>query len=280
MYFGKMKFDTIPDVGFAISHYSRDYKTSYGRNGKMSVEIAYITSGRVKLTLYDKDMYAGEGNVIVIFRHLPVSTQTLGSEVQSHHTVLAEFTDYDFTLLEDYKDANNAFVIPFVLKSCAQTEEIAKTLCRISVDMAENREKNSLKSAVEFLSLLSKISDIAKEQNIKGSRANKTIAERVCDYVADNIEKNISMSDISSCVSRTPNHISYAFKSEMGMTIKEYINTQKTKKIADLMQNDGDSFALACEKVAISDITYGYRVFKRYMGVTPKGYITIKKIYR
>ena len=280
MYFGKMQFDTVPDIGFAICHHSRDYKTTYGRSGKKSVEIAYIVSGKTKMTLYGKDVYADKGCVIVLFRHLPISTCTVGDVIHTHHTVLAEFEDYDFTLLEDYKDGNNAFVIPFVLKSCAQTEEIAKTLCRISVDMAENREKNSLKSAVEFLSLLSKISDMAKEQNIKGSRANKTIAERVCDYVADNIEKNISMSDISSCVSRTPNHISYAFKSEMGMTIKEYINIQKTKKIADLMQNDGASFALACEKVAISDITYGYRVFKRYMGVTPKGYITIKKIYR
>ncbi len=280
MYFGQMKFGTIPDIGFAISHYSRDYKTSYGRNGKMSVEIAYITSGRVKLTLYDKDMYAGEGNVIVIFRHLPVSTQTLGSEVQSHHTVLAEFDDYDFTLLEDYKEINNAFVIPFVIQPCEQTEEIAKALCRISVDMAENREKNSLKSAVEFLSLLSMISDIAKEQNIKGSKANRSIAERVCDYVADNLEKSITLSDIAQHVSRTPNHVSYAFKNEIGISVKQYINISKSKKIATLMQEDNLPFDTACERVGIADVTYGYRVFKKYMGVTPKEYMTIKKIYR
>ena len=279
MYFGKMNFSTIPDIGFAISHYSKDYKTSYGHNKKMSVEIAYITSGKVKLSLYGKDMYACEGDVLVIFRHLPVATQTLGDAVQSHHTVLAEFSDYDFVLIEEYNDSGD-FVIPFVIQACAGTEEIAKIICRISAELAENREKNSLKSSVEFLSLLSKISDIAKEQNIAGSKANKSIADRVCDYVLDNIEKAVSLSEISAYVSRTPNHVSYAFKTEKGITIKQYINKKKSQKIADLMREDNMSFDKACERVGIADVTYGYRVFKKYMGVTPKSYMSIKQIYR
>ncbi len=280
MYFGKTQFGTIPDIGFAICHHSRDYKTTYGHTKKMSVEIAYIASGRVKISLYDRDMYADEGSVIVIFRHLPVSTCTVGDVIHSHHTVLAEFEDYDFTLLEEYEEGTNALTIPFVIKPCARADGISKTLCRICADMAEDREKNSLKLSIAFLSLLSEISDIAKEQNIRGSRANKVIADRVRNYVADNIENSISLSDISAHVSKTPNHVSFAFKSETGMTIKQYINMQKAKKIASLMQNEGESFELVCERVAISDITYGYRVFKKYMGVTPKSYMSIKQIMR
>ena len=280
MYYGKIKFSSIPDIGFAISHSSRDYKTTYGHNKKMSVEIVYVTSGTVRLSLYGKDMYAGTGSVVVIFRHLPVSNCTLGNEIQSHHTVLAEFENYDFTLIGEYEDGDNSLTIPFVLEPCAETEEIAKTLCRISVDMAENREKNLLKSAVAFLSLLSKISDTAAQNHTQGSKASKTIAERVCAYVADNIEKSISLSDISLYVSKSPNHVSYAFKNAMGITVKEYINMQKAKKIAAFMQDEGFSFALACEKTAITDVTYGYRLFKKYMGVTPKNYMLIERIQR
>ncbi len=280
MYFGKMNFDTVPDIGFAISHHSREYKTTYGRTRKMSVEIAYITSGRVKISLYGNDMYADEGCVIVIFRHLPISTCTVGEGVHSHYTVLAEFEDYDFTLLEQYEDSVNALTIPFVIRPCAQADGIGNALCRISAELAEDRTKYSLKASIAFLSLLSEASDIAMAQNMQGSKANRSIVRCVYDYVEDNIEKSISLSDIAGYVCKSPNHISYAFKSEAGMTVKEYINIQKVKKIAALMQNEGIEFALACESVAISDITYGYRLFKRFMGVTPKRYMAIKMIQR
>ena len=44
------------------------------------------------------------------------------------------------------------------------------------------------------------------------------------------------------------------------------------KVFADLTQKDGAFFEDACREVCINNISYGYRLFKQYMGVTPAEY--------
>lgn len=281
MYFGKMNFDKIPDIGFAMAHYNRSYKTTY-RSKKMSVEIAYINSGDVKLKLYNEEMYAPEGSVIVLFRHLPISTQTVGEQqVHSHYTVLGEFENYEFELLtEDDCAERGDLIIPFVTPPSPVTEHIARKLCQIASDMETDREKNSLSCAVSFLSILCELSSNRYSLNNQKSATYSRIASSVCDYVCDNLDSPITMKDLSRYTGKSANYTGYAFRKEKNMTVAQYVNMKKIKKVAQLMQNEKMSFKSACESVALTDETYGYRLFKRYMGLTPGEYMKIKKIQR
>jgi YesN/AraC family two-component response regulator len=144
--------------------------------------------------------------------------------------------------------------------------------------MEDDRERFALSSAVEFVSILKEISDIYKKTSPLNSKANKAISSAVCTYVEDNIDKAITLSQLSQHIQKSPNHIGSAFKKENNLTVKEYINIKKVKKIADVMQNKKLSFRKACECVALNDEAYGYRLFKRYMGITPGEYMKIRKI--
>jgi len=99
----------------------------------------------------------------------------------------------------------------------------------------------------------------------------------VCEYINENIENNITLTELAGYIGKSPNHVSHAFKSEKGITITEYANIQKIKLIKSLMQ-DGSSFKEACVSAGLCDETYGYRLFKRYTGITPKEYMTITTI--
>jgi len=56
------------------------------------------------------------------------------------------------------------------------------------------------------------------------------------------------------------------------------MNREKIRLIAELMEYQGLTFQEACENVGITDLSHGYRLFKRHMGVTPKQYITAERM--
>lgn len=280
MYFGKMSFDQIPAIGFAMAHYCKKYQTHYHSN-KKSVEIAYVNSGSITLKLGEETFVASEGSVVVLFRHLPIAVQTVGECFHSHYTVLAEFDEYDFEIHTQNIPFNKGeLVVPFVTPPSLVTQNISKQLYQIARDMETDREGNSLSCAIKFLSILSALSENRYQISTETSVAHCRVAALVCAYVSENLEKTITMKDLSSFVGKSPNYIGSAFKKEKNLTVAQYVNRQKINKIAQQMQQDNLSFQTACEKVSICDTTYGYKLFKEFMGLTPSQFMKIKTIQR
>ncbi len=276
MFVANINFNEIPEIGFALQRYSLNYKTTYGVNNKKCIEVAYINSGGVKINLYGKEALATEGCVVVLFRHLPITTETVGDKLKNHCTVLAEFADCEFSLVEEDEESEGGLTIPFVSQPCKECEEIGKRLQQIALEKAKS-EGSNLSLSVEFLSILKKLHEIYKNKNVK-STAFDVISDKVSAYIEENIQENISLFTLAEHIGKSPNHISYAFKRARGVTIKEYINKQKVNRIKSLMQNENKSFKEAVETVGLCDQSYGYRLFKRWTGITPKEYMSITTI--
>jgi len=273
MYYGNVNFNEIPEIGFAHQFYSVDYGAKYGKNRIKCIEIVYVNSGSIKIKFEKEEMYAQKGDIMVLFRHLTMQTKTYGDEENSHCTVLAEFSNYDFSLFDENVECEG-FVIPFVTKGCRECEEIGKRIYKMASVKANKDEDNGLLLSVEFLSILKELHEINKKNTAK-NRAYKAISRKVCAYIDEN--KNITLKELANYIGKSPNHISHAFKSENGITVTEYMNIQRVKKIKSLMQS-GKSFKEACVLMGLCDEAYGYRLFKRYTGITPKEYMTITTI--
>ena len=71
----------------------------------------------------------------------------------------------------------------------------------------------------------------------------------------------------------TPNYINSVFKKRQGISIRQYINKEKVSLICELMHHRGVSFKIACENAGIFDVSYGYRLFKKSMGITTKEFL-------
>lgn len=278
MYYANVNFKEIPEIGFAHKHLSTEYNVDYGEHLKKNVEIAYINSGTVKVCFEGEEMYAEKGSVLVIFRHLPIHIETVGDEFNSHCTVLAEFSDYELSVIGENENNEQGFLIPFITFPCPETEEIGKTLYKIATDMAYERGNIDLGSAVEFLSVLQKLDEIRRKQKTSSSRVYATVCKKVSAYIKDNIERSITLEEISHHIGKSPNHINYVFKREKQKTITQYINEQKVIKMEELIQNPELSFQNVCELVGLCNVSYGYKLFKKYTGITPKEYISITTI--
>lgn len=272
MFSAILKFDTIPKIGFAHHFYTDNYHSSY-KNKSKSFEIVYVNSGSIEAELYGKTFYAEEGSVFVLFRHLPISIKSVGGMPHSHCTVQAEF-DYDFKLLEDNMEPeDNSLILPFVIPVCAEMGVIKKELYAIVSDLGISREENSFSASLRFLDIMRRIDEITRKKLTK-SDSSSVIDYKVKKYISQNIEKSIALTDIAEFLNLTPGYINHVFKETAGMPIKQYINSEKTKKIAALMQKQGLSFKIACENVGISDYSYGYRLFKKHTGTTPGKFLS------
>lgn len=112
-------------------------------------------------------------------------------------------------------------------------------------------------------------------QSINDIRKEK-ITEDIKEYIEENYNKKISLSDLSKCFFLSPPYISSLFKKQSGYTITEYINTVKISKAKRMLDAGEDNISKVAEAVGFNDIHYFYKVFKQYENITPVQFIERK----
>ena len=123
------------------------------------------------------------------------------------------------------------------------------------------------------LGILSKIDRIGRRQ--AATESTTSLWEyKIKEYIARYIHKNITLGDIAAALQKTPNYLNSVFHEATGTSIHRYINGEKVKRIAEILENREMSFQDACAAVAITDVSYGYRLFKKHMGVTMRSYLS------
>lgn len=120
--------------------------------------------------------------------------------------------------------------------------------------------------------------DLAARRKFCKSGSAVSICRKVKEYIANNIDKKILLSDVADFVGKSPNYINSLFKSSSGSSVNLYVCNERVKKIAELIKDRDLSFETACENVGITDVSYGYRLFKKHMGTTPAKYVQAESI--
>jgi len=270
MFSAMIEFNTIPEIGFAHHFYTDNYSFDYEKPQK-SFEIVYVKSGAINAELYGQKMYIPEKSIFVLFRHLPIFLRPVNNQPQAHCTVQVEF-DYNFTLLENdnFCKKEGALVLPFIVAPCKETEEIKRDLFSIVSDLGVSREENRFSAALKFLDILRRLDKMSYPIKTHDS----IITHKTKSFIAKNIHRVISLSEIAEDLKLSSGHIDHVFKAEAGMPIRQYINNEKAKRISDLIHNRELSFKTACANVGIHDTSYGYRLFKKHIGLTPGEFLS------
>ena len=268
MFYGFLKFDSLPQIGFAHHFYMEKYSYTYGNSFNRSFEIVYISSGDIRAELYGETFLVKEGSIFVLFRDLPIKLTSVDGKPQAHCTVQAEF-DYDFTLLKEPDAQSGGILLPFVTAPCSETERVKAELFSITSDVGVSREENSFSASLRFLGIMQKLDRIARRQARSNVSSSSLISYRVKNFIAKNIQHPITLATLSDELRKSPNYINSAFKTANGITVNQYIANVRVNRIAELMQVHGLSFKAACENTAINDLSYGYRLFKKHTGITP-----------
>ncbi|MBE6787343.1 MAG: helix-turn-helix domain-containing protein [Ruminococcaceae bacterium] len=144
---------------------------------------------------------------------------------------------------------------------------------KIKNPILKMRDSYTAKSPM-ILSLLVELFTIFLENNmlIKVKNQNKKIPDyiKLCiDYISENCEKNISLSDLSTLSHVTPNHLCLAFKNATGLTPIEHLQVIRIKKATRLLLETDFSIEEIAQKCGFQNVGYFIRVFKKQNSLTP-----------
>ena len=281
VYYALVSFNSVPKIGFAHHFYAENYMNTRQRV-ENSLEIVYIKEGALEITLEEDTMTAPEGSVFILLRTLPLSLRAKGSTNHSHCTVQL-ISDFKFDVAKSREEIPSDFaglILPFVTEHGKIGEVIKKQLFSVVSDLSVSREKNEFSASVCCMGMLEALHAKFRAEYMAGMHTSSILCFKIKKYVSEHLSENIDLSDISASLGKTSIYLNSVFKKETGTTIGQYINSEKIRLISELMINKSLPFRQACESVGITDVSYGYRLFKNKMGITPAKYKSSQKFLK
>ena len=94
-------------------------------------------------------------------------------------------------------------------------------------------------------------------------------------YVANNLDKKLTLSKICKTVGYSPNYCDTLFKNQTGVSIVDYLINARIEKAKLLINENILSLKEIAEAVGFDDYNYFSRTFKMRSGYPPKPYKTI-----
>ncbi|MBE7043007.1 MAG: AraC family transcriptional regulator [Ruminococcaceae bacterium] len=104
-------------------------------------------------------------------------------------------------------------------------------------------------------------------------RKNKT--KRISDiltYISANYHTKLTTNALAERFHLTDHYFCCFFKNETGQSPIDYINRYRIEKSTILLKNSDQSITNIAQKVGFDDSNYFSRIFKRYIGITPREY--------
>lgn len=273
MYYALITFKNVPELGFAHHFYAESYDHTRQKM-ENNLEIVYIKKGNLTISHGEKTMVAKPGSVCVLLRTLPLHFKIDENSYHTHCSVQV-ISDFEFKVIENINevpDDYSGLIVPFITDPCDETEIIKKQLFSIVSELSVSRDLNEFSASLSAMGILEALNNVFKKSFLKETQNASLLCYKIKKYIYEHLHENILLSDIEKSLGKTSIYLNSVFKNESGTTIHQYINHEKMRLVAELMDNKGISFKNACENAGIKDISYGYRMFKKQIGITPAEY--------
>lgn len=135
------------------------------------------------------------------------------------------------------------------------------------------------KSIEDFNNILSiSIENLLQNIKLKNEQNISDHIERAIDYINQNIQKDLSLDDISKHISLSIAYTCRLFKKETGQNLTAYITLTKLNEAKKLFDNTDLKIYEVAQAVGISNTNYFSSLFKKHIGISPSEYIQQKQL--
>ena len=115
------------------------------------------------------------------------------------------------------------------------------------------------------------LQEVFCEQNRSVSVSNPHI-QAVIRLIDDDICRDCGLQSIAKEVCVSPSYLSRLFHIETGMTLTEYVNLKRVFCGKHLLETTDEKIHQIAYQCGMNDYNYFCRLFKRYIGVSPRQY--------
>ncbi len=262
-----------------LSVYSRRFTTpdiflDADHDGK-TCELWYVQSGTVIMNAKGKEIIYPAGSVFCFVHSTNTKLFTVKDNVETViigcrlGDLLGELSESAVML---WNPVQRELLVPTVVRDCKICESIGIVVTHILEQTCSVDPSRFLKNRADFSELFVVLSEYcfvaAKAQLGRESTQQCRFCELACNYVRDHIAETIRVSDVARNVGISYSYLHQLFAKIMGMPLVEYINREKIRLVAQLLQDDNYNLARAGEAVGIRDTKYLGRLFHRHTGVS------------
>ncbi len=106
----------------------------------------------------------------------------------------------------------------------------------------------------------------------KQNRNTKETVSRTILFISENFEKIESIRDVADHLNLNPSYLGSVFKSRMGVSMINYLNSLRVDRAKIFMHDTDLSFREIGERVGVSNPYYFSSLFKKHTGVTMSEY--------
>ncbi len=101
---------------------------------------------------------------------------------------------------------------------------------------------------------------------------DKDLVEKIKIYINNNYNKDISLEYISSLFYVNSSYCSRLFKNQAGIKFIDYVNSIRIEHAKNLLVTTDKKMHLISKSVGYDNVKYFFRVFKKFLGMTPDQY--------
>lgn len=255
-------------------HYCKSRKSNDSKNRLQKItrtiqhhELLFVIEGYGSITINEKKYQIKKGMLFYIspdvLHSIEIDAQAPIWFYSVHFSYAhASFNDNKWTI----KDGTEVLPLQFAqeLRDFYQIDDIFKKLVE---------SWNAKQPGYEFVTktLLQQLL-IAIFQNLRKQNQNYSTSlkvEKIIEHMHQNINKQITLAELSDIVKLSPTYLSRTFKDITGYSVIEFFNKLKIDKAKGLFIDGNKKIKEVAQTVGFTDEFYFSRVFKKIEGVSP-----------
>jgi AraC-like DNA-binding protein len=157
--------------------------------------------------------------------------------------------------------------------------ELYKTLTELFVLMNNPKSYYELSVYALIFSVISQIysNGYTSSLNCRQSNRQVELVRFVLDWINQNLKEDINSKKLSQISNLNFNYLCKIFKNITGQTIIQYVNEQRIEHACYDITMKNKSITEAAFGNGFNDLSYFAKIFKRYKGMSPREFKSLKK---
>ena len=187
-------------------------------------------------------------------------------------------------LSDEIINEENAFALLSLSTFSSFENSIDKSLCRVTFDrhervviesilnMMAEEQKNKFPNYRVTIRLLTQILFTHIFRKMSGVEKNFIISPEFLQFIRDNCEEKLTLSDLSRMCFYNPSYFSRVFHEHYGITLTDFIQNSRFERACELIKNTTLSVDDVVVRSGFGSKRTMYKIFKEKTGLTPSAY--------
>jgi len=154
-----------------------------------------------------------------------------------------------------------------------ETREVVIGMLYAIGECFENGRNDQLRALSYFFRILDECAGTAysRRKSAEASARTPELLAKILAYISANTSRIDSVTEMAAELGLTPQYLSSYFSKHIGTPLKTYIQAKKITLAKDLLDRGAD-VTTACYECGFNECSYFIRVFRKYVGMTPRKY--------